>query len=119
MTKGVIQTNRRAVYLPDAQVIISGHIHEEWIVTLARERLTSRGRVYLDEQVHLCSATYKQEYDPANSSWHSQMGRPPKPIGGTWLEFTIAKEFDGLRQANRGGKHLPLHKVNINATRAK
>tara|TARA_R100001163_G_C5048690_1_gene185693 strand:+ start:476 stop:1393 length:918 start_codon:yes stop_codon:yes gene_type:complete len=119
VTKGVIQTNRRAVYLPDAQVIISGHIHEEWIVTLARERLTSRGRVYLDEQVHLCSATYKQEYDPVNSSWHSQMGRPPKPIGGTWLEMTVARETDGVLRPEGGKKQLPLFKVNINAIRAK
>tara|TARA_R110002020_G_scaffold440100_1_gene650702 strand:- start:22 stop:846 length:825 start_codon:yes stop_codon:yes gene_type:complete len=119
VTKGVIGTNRKAVYLPDAQVIIQGHIHEEWSVTLSRERLSPRGRTYLDEQVHICSGTYKQEYDPTNSSWHSQMGRGPKPVGGTWLEFTVAKEFDGLMQPNKGGKHLPLHKVNINFTRAK
>ena len=119
VTKGVIQTNRRAVYLPDAQVIISGHIHEEWIVTLARERLTSRGRVYLDEQVHLCSGTYKQEYDPVKSSWHNQMGRPPKPIGGTWLEMTVSRETDGVLRPGSGKKQLPLFKVNINAIRAK
>ncbi len=119
VTKGVIQTNRRAVYLPDAQVIISGHIHEEWIVTLCRERLSSRGRVYLDEQTHLCSGTYKQEHDPINSSWHSQMGRPPKPVGGTWLEMTVATEFDGILRDPKRNKRLPLHKVNINAIRAK
>ncbi len=119
VTKGVIQTNRRAVYLPDAQVIISGHIHEEWVVTLCRERLSPRGRVYLDEQTHLCSATYKQEYDPVKSSWHSQMGRPPKPIGGTWIEMTVVTEFDGIMRNAKEGKRLPLHKVNINAIRAK
>ena len=119
VTKGVIQTNRRAVYLPDAQVIISGHIHEEWVVTLCRERLTQRGRVYLDEQVHICSGTYKQEYDPANSSWHSQMGRPPKPIGGTWLEFTVCKEYDGVLADTSSKRKLPLHKVMTNVTRAK
>ena len=119
VTKGVIQTNRRAVYLPDAQVIISGHIHEEWIVTLCRERLTQRGRIYLDEQVHLCSGTYKQEYDPVKSSWHSQMGRPPKPVGGTWLEMTVSREMDGVLRPEGGKKQLPLFKVNINAIRAK
>mgnify|MGYP001231330535 FL=1 len=119
VTRGIIQTNRRAVYLPDAQLIITGHIHEEWILTMPRERLTSRGRVYLDEQTHLCSATYKQEYDPANSSWHSQMGRPPKPIGGTWVEMTVAREMDGVLRPEGGKKQLPLFKVNINAIRAK
>jgi len=119
VTKGVIQTNRRAVYLPDARVIISGHIHEEWVVTLCRERLSSRGRVFLDEQSHIVSATYKQEHDPVNSSWHSQMGRPPKPIGGTWLELSVMRDTDGaVRQMGTNSK-LPIHKVAVNVVRAK
>jgi hypothetical protein len=121
VTKGVIQTNRRAAYLPDAQVIITGHIHEEWAVTMCRERLSTRGRTYQDEQVHICSATYKDEYDPPNSSWHSQMGRPPKPVGGTFLELSLKKEFDGILQADqsKGKARLPLWKVVVNARRAK
>lgn len=121
VTKGVIGTNRRAVYLPDAQVVISGHIHEEWVVTLCRDRLSKQGRVYQDEQVHICSATYKDEYDPPASTWHTQVGRPPKPIGGTWLELTLHKEFDGMLRDDkrRGGSRLPLFKVVANARRAK
>ena len=119
MTKGVIQTNRRAVYLPDARVIISGHIHEEWVVTLCRERLSPRGRVYLDEQSHIVTGTYKQEHDPVNSSWHSQMGRPPKPIGATWLELSIIRDTDGSLRTMRSNSKLPLYKVAVNAVRAK
>ena len=122
VTKGVIQTNRRATYIPDAQVVIGGHVHEEWSVTMCRDRInTATGRVYQDEQVHICSPTYKQEYDPENSSWHSLNGRPPKPIGGTWLELTLCKEFDGTRESGerKSNAQLPLWKIVANAKRAK
>tara|TARA_R100001530_G_scaffold94940_2_gene65935 strand:+ start:980 stop:1900 length:921 start_codon:yes stop_codon:yes gene_type:complete len=120
VTKGVIQTNRRATYLPDAQVVLTGHVHEEWSVTICRDRINSRtGRIYRDEQLHINTATYKQEYDPAGSTWHSLQGRPPKPIGATWLELTIAKEFDGTPTADGRKSNLPLWKVIPNAKRVK
>jgi hypothetical protein len=122
VTKGVIQSNRRATYIPDAQVVIGGHVHEEWSLTMCRDRInTATGRTYLDEQVHICSPTYKQEYDPVNSSWHSLNGRPPKPMGGTWLELSINKEYDGTYQASGPSPQakLPLWKIVVNAKRAK
>ena len=118
VTKGVIQTNRRATYLPDAQVVITGHVHEEWSVTVCRDRINPKtGRQYRDEQLHINTATYKQEYDPAGSSWHSLNGRPPKPIGATWLELTVGKEFDEKR--NDKGSHVPIWKIIPNAKRLK
>ena len=120
VTKGVIQTNRRATYVPDASVVIGGHVHEEWSVTLCRDRInTNTGRVYQDEQVHICSPTYKQEYDPANSTWHSLNGRPPKPIGGTWLELTLGKQYDGTQRSNRPTSEIPLYKIIPNVRKAK
>ena len=118
VTKGVIQRNRRATYMPDAQVVITGHVHEEWNLTVRRDRINPKtGRQYRDEQLHINTATYKQEYDPAGSSWHSLRGRPPKPIGATWLELTVAKEFDEERDSR--GSHVPIWKVIPNAKRAK
>ena len=119
VTRGVIQTNRRAVQYPDAAVVITGHVHEEWSVTVSRDRINGKtGRVYQDEQLHICSPTYKNEYDPENSSWHSLMGRPPKPVGATWLELEISKSFpDGLEKVEGG--QLPMFKVIPHARRLK
>ena len=86
MTKGVIQTSRRSVWLPDAQTIVSGHIHESTIVVTPRVRLAPNGKTYLDEQTHVTTATYKQEHDLAGG-WHIERGAPPKPLGGAWLRF--------------------------------
>jgi hypothetical protein len=86
VTKGVIQTNRKAVYLPDAHFCISGHIHESWLMTIQRERLNKYGVPSLDEQVHITMPTYKEEY-LIGMDYHRQNGRPPKPLGAWWLRF--------------------------------
>jgi hypothetical protein len=86
VTKGVIGTNRRAVYVPDAHFVVGGHIHEEFRLVLPRVRITNGGRVHLDEQVHICLPTYKDEFD-LFGGYHVENGRPPKPIGGAWLRL--------------------------------
>ena len=87
VTRGVIQTNRMAVFLPDADFILSGHTHDSWVVPIARERISKAGRIYQDEQIHIRSATYKDEYGDGYSGLHVERGAPPKPLGGWWLRF--------------------------------
>lgn len=87
VTKGVIQTNRRAVFLPDADVVMSGHVHEAWAVCLKRERLTKSNRIVHDSQWHVCCPTYKDEYRAGAGGWHIERGAPPKPLGAFWLRF--------------------------------
>lgn len=86
VTKGTIQTNRRAVYLPDAHMVVGGHIHEEWNLTISRARLSHSGEVYQDEQVHIQLPTLKDEFT-MRGGWHVERGAPPKPLGGAWLDF--------------------------------
>tara|TARA_Y100000593_G_scaffold19936_2_gene39958 strand:- start:3975 stop:4904 length:930 start_codon:yes stop_codon:yes gene_type:complete len=87
VTKGVIQSNRKAVYLPDAHMVVQGHIHEQWIVEICRDRCNSRGTTYMDYQTHIQLPTYKDEYTDEPNSWHRRKGRPPKPLGAYWLRF--------------------------------
>jgi hypothetical protein len=85
VTRGVIQTNRRAVYLPDAAIIVTGHIHEAWSVPIKRERITQRGVVRQDLQWHVSVPTYKDDYRNGEGGYHIENGRPPKPMGCVWL----------------------------------
>lgn len=87
VTKGVIQTNRRAVYLPDADIVMTGHVHEGWSVCLRRERVTQQNRIKHDSQWHVCAPTYKEEYGDGSMGWHVERGAPPKPLGAYWLRF--------------------------------
>ena len=87
VTKGVIGTNRRATYLPDADIVVGGHIHEAWMVEQRRARLNDLGAEYSDEQVHICLPTYKDEFFGTSSGYHHENERPPKPLGAWWLRF--------------------------------
>jgi hypothetical protein len=91
VTKGVIQTNRQAVYLPDAHIVATGHTHNEWQFPIPRLRLTPHGKVYHDEQLHLKVPTYKEEYRDGYGGWHIERGGPPKPTGAIWLRISANK----------------------------
>jgi hypothetical protein len=87
VTRGVIQTNRQAVYLPDADIIVNGHTHDAWYVPIARERITDGGGIYQDIQHHVRTTSYKDEYRDGGDGWHVETWKPPKPIGAAWLRF--------------------------------
>jgi len=89
VTKGVIQTNRRAVFLPDAEIIATGHIHEGWVMPIKQERISQRGVVRQAIQYHVSVPTYKAEYGDGSQGWHVERGAPPKPIGCAWLKFSL------------------------------
>lgn len=96
VTKGVLGANRRAVYLPDANIVATGHIHEGWYFPISRERIGQRGMPYIDTQHHIQLPTYKEEYLPG-AGYHVQNARPPKPIGAVWLQFYLDDDRVRLR----------------------
>lgn len=89
VTRGVIQTNRQAVYQPDANIIVNGHTHDEWIIPIARERLSDSSKVGRDTQWHVRIAGYKDEYAHGEGGFHIETWKPPKPIGAVWLRFWL------------------------------
>lgn len=96
VTKGVIQSNRRAASV-DADIFVSGHIHEAWAVENVMVKMSDSGRIFLATQTHVQLPTYKQEYR-MEGGYHIEKGRPPKPLGGYWLVFY----YDGEQAGNVG-----------------
>lgn len=92
VTKGVIQTARQAVYLPDANVVINGHNHQAYIVPITRERLTVRGRQHRDIQWHGRIPGYKDDYGDGSEGWAIEKGFEPAPFGALWLHFKCAQD---------------------------
>lgn len=88
-TKGTPKHGKRAMYLPQADIVVSGHIHERWSVTNVQEQISQQGNRTLKDQTHLCLPTYKQEYDPSGYDYHNLNERPPKPLGGCWLRLHL------------------------------
>ena len=87
VTKGVIQTNRRAVVFPDADIIVSGHIHEAWALAVTREKCGPKGALGRSNQIHISVPTYKDDYDTGAEGWAVESGMPPKPMGCVWLRL--------------------------------
>ena len=87
VTRGVIQTNRMAVYTPDADILFTGHTHDEWVVTIARQRLSNKGFVFRDEAVHCRAPGYKDAWGSGYGGWEVETGKGPKPIGSLWCRF--------------------------------
>lgn len=86
VTRGVIQTNRQAVFLPDATVIWNGHNHQNYIIPIVRERLSDKGMLSSDIQWHIRTPGYKQDYGDGSKGWAVERGMPPKPIGIVWMK---------------------------------
>ena len=89
VTKGVIQTNRQAVFLPDANVVVNGHNHHAYTLPLSRDRLTERGRQYKDIQWHGRIPGYKDDYDDGTTGYAVEGGHPPTPLGALWLHLWL------------------------------
>jgi hypothetical protein len=87
VTRGVIQTNRHAVFLSDADICHTGHTHDTWIVPIARVRLNRANRVEHCRQVHVSTPGFKEEYGDGHGGWHIERGAPPKPVGAAWLRI--------------------------------
>jgi len=98
VTRGVIQTNRQAVYLPDADIVVNGHNHSAYYVPISRERLGGKGKQFFDIQHHIRIPGYKQDYGDGSTGWDVTRGGVPKPIGAVWCRMyyenaTIRMQF--------------------------
>lgn len=92
VTKGAINTNRRAVSYPDAHIILSGHTHDAYNIPLARERLSESGKVYDDKQLHVQVMSYKNATTGVGQGFEKEKGFQPQPTGAYWLEL----EYDTI-----------------------
>ena len=88
MTHGVLNTRRRQSYLPNADIIWSGHTHDSWQLRLVKMGLTSAGHIRLDDVHHVSTPGYKDEMS-CMEGWHVERGGPPKPLGAAWLHLSL------------------------------
>lgn len=88
VTRGAIQTNRQAVYLPDPQIVVNGHSHNAYYIPIERERISNKGMQYYDTQHHLRIPGYKQGYADGTAGWEVERGGVPKPLGSWFVRLT-------------------------------
>lgn len=95
VTRGVIQTNRQAVYLPNADIVVNGHTHDGWVVPIARETINNRGKVGRNIIWFVRTPTYKDDYGDGSDGYHNVRWGPPKPMGCMWLHFFAGNTQNG------------------------
>lgn len=106
VTGGVIDAHRRGLYFPDADIMVSGHNHNSWMVEYARQRIDARfGRLQNDIQTHIKTPSYKDGFGDGFSSWEATVGMPPKPAGAYWIRFYFKhgnrSETSGLKYGDK------------------
>lgn len=88
VTRGTIQTNRIAVFTPDADIVLTGHTHDEWAVTIPRQRISTHSSLFQDEQLHVRSPGYKDAWGSGYGGWEVEKMLGPKALGSAWLRFS-------------------------------
>ena len=88
ISKGTQSVSRFASIAPDANIVVTGHTHDRWIVEHPQYRLTQNGTTKLVNQLHIKCGTYKEEFlGGKGNGWAVQKITMPKSLGGWWLHF--------------------------------
>jgi len=95
MSFGTLSTRRQASYLPDADIMVSGHTHDSYFLEMAKERLDKNGKIARSILTSIRSPGYKDE-SSCKEGWAAERGHPPKPLGAWWLRFKYS-ESKGLK----------------------
>jgi hypothetical protein len=94
MSFGTLTTRRQASYLPDADIMVSGHTHDSYYLQMGRERLNAHGKIVRDTMTSIRCPGYKDETS-CKEGWATEKGHAPKPLGAWWLRFYMNRK--GMR----------------------
>ena len=99
VTGGSIEDHRKMTHVEGADAIWMGHNHNKYSRQQSVHYFDSnpqamKPKLRIVENIR--TGTYKQEY--TGSGFHIETGKPPKPLGGVWLElkFTHTEKFKFL-----------------------
>jgi hypothetical protein len=93
VTRGVIQTARQGVYLPDADLVLNGHNHNEYVLAIKRERINRKGALYFDVVHFVRTPGYKDDYGHGSDGWEVERGGVPKPQGCVWATVEVHQDI--------------------------
>lgn len=87
VTKGMIEHERMAAWLRDADIVHTGHIHQHNYTRTVGVSLNQSHQI-VQKPIHwLRSGSYKDEYKAGG--YHIERNRGPRPMGGWWIKFSV------------------------------
>lgn len=87
VTKGVINTARISAWLTDADIVYTGHDHNQWVVPIEREGITRAGKPIRKQTLFVKGAGYKDGWGEGQEGFEVEFSGGPKPMGAVWLMF--------------------------------
>jgi hypothetical protein len=103
MSFDTLRVRRQASFIPGADVVVCGHVHERWSLEIAQEVLHTNGAFRIERKVqhHVRVGTYKDEYGEGKGGWHIERGGPPKPDGGYWMRLSVERHRRNRVESSR------------------
>lgn len=92
VTQGTIDFSRYGLWVQNADILASGHIHRQMQVENVKYRLNDQNVIEKIPVSYIRTGTYKEEDDDCFGGWHTEKGHGPRPIGGYWMRFFKDKE---------------------------
>ena len=89
VTRGVIRTNRMAVYIEGADIVMTGHTHDSWHVPIEKLYLNNKGVITKSVCHFINCGTYEDSYGEGDEGWWVESGKSPRPRGAVWLRFYL------------------------------
>lgn len=94
ITKGSLSVVRYASIFPDADIVMSGHTHDGWIMAQPRYvHNRFKGEYDIKNQWHIKTGTYKEEFENG-SGWAVERIGMPKYLGSCWLKINYHQKQD-------------------------
>jgi predicted phosphodiesterase len=95
ISQGTQAVMRMAAIAPDADLIVSGHTHNQWQMNFTRYCINRSYHMYLHEQIHLKLGTYKNDFIDGSGFAVEKM-MMPKPLGAYWLKIYVKSKHNSI-----------------------
>lgn len=89
MTFGTGKMRKRMAVIPDADIIVTGHLHQAATVPVTRCRLLRDGREIPETVRHVQLGTYKDDAVGHPHGWAIEKEMPPPSKEMAWLRFSL------------------------------
>lgn len=107
VTMDMIQKNRQESYAGQADIMFSGHTHDQWTANNPVLYVSPNGHLSQRKRTYIKCPTYKDEYKDGRGGWHVETGKPPKIVGAYWLRFYVpTSATDKRSEKNKRTKRL-------------
>lgn len=97
VTEDMIQSNRQRVYIENADIMVSGHVHRSWVQEFTRHRINTHGQVERRDGYYIKLPTYKDAYEVGTGGFETEKGMGPRPLGAYWLQFSLDSKKSGIK----------------------